>query len=106
MNILRESIKYLSLQINGNISAGYPLLNTKNMVNVRKILTIILIALMISSLFYLLIINLNIIIPDTTLFNDFYLQTEFYSMGIENGPENHGVPSIKCPKCLKDDVEV
>ncbi len=73
-----------------------------------KIITILLIVLMISFLFYLLIVNLNIF-TDTTMFNQFDLdtQTELFTMKIPNGNENFGgVASIKCPHCLEQGVEV
>jgi hypothetical protein len=72
-----------------------------------KIITILLIVLMISFLFYLLIVNLNIF-TDTTMFNQFDLdtQTELFTMAIPNGNENFGVPGVKCPHCLEQGVEV
>jgi hypothetical protein len=72
-----------------------------------KIITIVLIVLMISFLFYLLIVNLNIF-TDTTMFNQFDLdtQTELFTMKIPNGNENFRVAGVKCPKCIKQGVEV
>jgi hypothetical protein len=73
-----------------------------------KLTTIILLIFFISIFFSYLIVNLDIF-TDTTLFNQFDLdsQTELFTMGIPNGNENFGgVASIKCPHCLEQGVEV
>ncbi len=74
---------------------------------IKKIITIVLIVLMLSFLFYLLIVNLNIF-TDTTMFNqlDLDTQTELFSMGIPNDNENFLIVDKKCPHCLEQGVEI
>jgi hypothetical protein len=42
------------------------------------------------------------------MFNQFDLdtQTELFTMKIPNGNENFRVAGVKCPKCIKQGVEV
>jgi preprotein translocase subunit SecG len=73
-------------------------------INLTKYTKIVAIIFLITILLSFIIINQDN--SFTTLFNNLDIQTELFSMGIPNGNESFGVPSIQCPYCLKQGVEV